>query len=484
MSIWAKTTGKQDLGAGSGISGTGGTGGTLVAAGLQDGAGRAMSRHLVRAVLACGIIGGLSACDAREEYLRGKREDVRSVYSERAPQDAAPDLENRTVAITLPSVTRNGNWLQRPGTPGTRTDHPALGANPQLVWNANIGAGDGRKGRITADPVVADGKVFTLDSEAQVTAVTTGGATVWSKSLVPARDNAHDASGGGLAYGDGRVYAVTGFGKLTALDPKTGAILWEQDLDATGSGSPAYAEGVVYLVAGDNTAWAVDATNGRIKWQLDAASDRNNVTGGPAPAIGKDNVIFAYGSGELQAATRGSGSRAWGALVTGRREGFARAVVSDITGDPVISDGKVFAGSHSGSMIALNAETGERLWSAKEGPMSAVWAAGGSVFLISERNALIRLDASDGSRIWAVELPFFVGKRPKRQAEVYAHHGPVLAGGRLVVASNDGLIRFFDPASGASAGTIEISGGATTNPVIAGGTLYVVSSKGVLHAFR
>jgi outer membrane protein assembly factor BamB len=426
----------------------------------------------------------LTACDVREEYLRGEREDVRSVYSHRAAQDAVVEDGNRAEPITLPPVTRNASWLQRPGTPATRNAHAALGANPQAVWSVNIGAGDGRKGRITADPVVGGGLVYALDSEAKLTAVTAAGGVAWSQSLVPARDNPGDASGGGLAYGDGKIFAVTGFGKLTALDGKTGAILWEQDLDATGNGSPAYANGVVYLVAGDNTAWAIDASNGRIRWQLGAASDRNNVTGGPAPAIAGDSVIFAYGSGELQAASAGGGSRSWGSLVTGRREGFARAVVSDITGDPVVSGKTVYAGSHAGSMVALDLETGQQNWSAKEGPMSAVWVAGGSVFLISERNQLIRLNAADGARIWAQDLPFFVGKRPKRQAEVYAHHGPVLAGGRLVVASNDGLIRFFDPASGAASGTVAISGGATTNPVVANGTLYVVSSKGVLHAYR
>jgi len=67
---------------------------------------------------------------------------------------------------------------------------------------------------------------------------------------------------------------------------------------------------------------------------------------------------------------------------------------------------------------------------------------------------------------------------------VFAHYGPVLAGGRLWVASNDGLIRSFNPTTGAATGSLEINGGATTNPVVVGQTMYVVSAKGQLHAFR
>jgi len=52
------------------------------------------------------------------------------------------------------------------------------------------------------------------------------------------------------------------------------------------------------------------------------------------------------------------------------------------------------------------------------------------------------------------------------------------------VASSDGLIRQFDPASGALIGTIALPGGAASAPVVAGQTLYVISKTGQLHAFR
>ena len=97
---------------------------------------------------------------------------------------------------------------------------------------------------------------------------------------------------------------------------------------------------------------------------------------------------------------------------------------------------------------------------------------------------MLRLDASDGTRVWSTALPNFVKEKPKRRSEIYAHHGPILAGGRLYLASTDGQLRSFDPVSGTLVGTVEIPNGATTAPVVAGGVLYVVSSKGQLHAFR
>jgi len=426
----------------------------------------------------------LTGCDQREIILPGAREELRSVLQEQVEQDVVVEVENRSLPVRLAAQTNNANWLQRIGTQSTRNVHPALGNALQPLWNVSIGAGDSRRARISADPVVANGRIFTLDSAATVMATSTSGANLWARDLVPTRDSARDASGGGLAYGDGKLFVASGFGLMTALDPESGEILWQQKLQASATGSPTYSDGKVYLVAGDSLAWALDANNGRIQWQISASPDANNIFGGPAPAIAGDKVIFAFGSGELSAVVRATGVPQWNAVISGQRRGLARAKVSDITGDPVVVGSVAYAGSHSGRLVALDINDGRRLWTAPEGPLNPVWPAGDSVFLISDRNELVRLDTRDGSRIWGVKLPFFVKDRPKRQKEVFAHYGPVLAGGRLIVASNDGMIRSFDPQSGNLISTVEVSGGATTNPVIAGGTLYVVSTKGQLHAFR
>ncbi|MDU8926400.1 PQQ-binding-like beta-propeller repeat protein [Alisedimentitalea sp. MJ-SS2] len=426
----------------------------------------------------------LSACEKREEILPGKREHLRAIMEDDA--GAANDVvpENRTLPVKLGKTTTNKAWTQRHGTPETRTDHPAFSGAMQMLWSARIGAGENRRHRIVADPVVAGSRVFTLDSEATVAATATDGTAVWSVDLRPEGEGSKDATGGGLAYAKGSLFVTSGFGRLTALDVKTGEVQWTQRLGETATGAPTVKNGVVFLTAGDNTAWAVNAESGRIEWQLDATPSRNNVLGAPAPAVNDQVAIFAFGSGEVQAAFRGGGLRVWDAVISGQRPALARTRVSDITGDPVIAGQNVYVGSHSGRLVAMKASTGERLWTANEGAMNPVWVAGRSVFLVTDRNELVRLDAEDGSRIWGTELPLFVKDRPRRQKEIFAHYGPVMAGGKLIVASNDGVIRKYEPSSGELVGTAEIPGGATTNPVFAGGVMYVVSTKGELYAFR
>ncbi len=418
--------------------------------------------------------------------MPGKREDIRAVLSADAGETAiATDAEPETIPpLELAATSANAEWSQSIATPATRTDHPALGAAPQLIWSVNIGAGDGKRNRITADPVVAGGQIFTLDAQARVSAVSTSGAVVWTRDLTPPNDGADDGSGGGLAYDNGRIYVSSGFGYMVALDAATGEEIWSQNLRTTGTGSPSVSGELVYVVSGDEVAWALETKNGRIRWQLSATPDINNVFGAPAPAISDKYVIFAFGSGEVQGAFRKGGLRRWDAQIAGQRAGFSGARVADITSDPVISGDRVYIGSHSGRTVALGLGNGDRLWTAPDGPLNPIWPAGDSIFLVSDRNELLRLSAEDGSRIWGRALPFFTKDKPKRQNEIFAHHGPIIAGGRLIVASNDGLLRYFDPTTGDPLGETALPGGATTNPVVAGNTLYVVSTNGQLLAFR
>jgi outer membrane protein assembly factor BamB len=434
--------------------------------------------------LGLGLLLTLAACAEREVILPGAREDLRAVLSDenRTAPEATP--ENRVEAISLPPARSNANWTQSPGSPETRVAHPAYSGALQPVWNANIGVAAGARSRITAEPVVADGRIFTLDAQAGVSATATSGAPLWHVDLVPARDRGKEATGGGLAVAGDTLFVTSGFGVLSALDVASGAVKWQQKLAADATGAPTVKNGIVFLVAGDSTAWAVDAQTGRIQWQFDTTKSRNNILGAPAPAANDQVVIFGFGSGELQAAFRGGGFKVWGAVLSGQRPAIARSRVTGITGDPVIVGDTVFAGTQAGRLAALKASTGERLWTAREGVMGTVWVAGGSVFFVTDRNQLERASAEDGSRIWAVELPLFVKDRPRKQKAIYYHHGPVLAGGKLILASTDGVIRMFDPASGKLIGTGSIPGGAATAPVFAGGVMYIVSKKGVLYAYR
>ena len=133
--------------------------------------------------------------------------------------------------------------------------HAALSASPQRVFSVNIGAGSSRRNRIAAAPIVADGRIYTIDGLSGLVATSTSGARLWAVDLTAQFDKGGNVSGGGLAYGGGRLFAASGYGEIVALEPASGAVIWRQRFDAPVMGAPTVDNGVVcpalgLLVAG------------------------------------------------------------------------------------------------------------------------------------------------------------------------------------------------------------------------------------------
>ncbi len=451
---------------------------------------RVVKRNVKAGAAALAAILALSACE-RELILPGERFPVRadlaaSVATEENPAPTAPDdrVENQSVPISLPAAAALAEWSHRGGNVRHTSPHGVLSAAPQRIWSSNIGAGSNRKNRLSASPVVANGRIFTMDSKALVVATATNGATAWQADVTAPFDRGGDVSGGGLAVAAGRVFAATGYGELIALDASSGAVVWRQRLGSPVAGAPAVDGDTVYVATRDGSGWAVDSKNGKVRWTMTGAKGPLSVAGSSAPAIADQAVIFAFNTGDLAAALPLNGSRIWGAPVTGQRVGRGYQGLTDVTGDPVVVGDVIYAGTAAGRTAAINAGTGERIWTAVEGALNPPLVVGGSVFVVNDEARLVRLDAATGEVIWQADMPYFVKDKPKRQKSIYAHYGPVLAGGRIVVVSSDGLVRLFNPTDGTMVATAEIPGGAAAAPALAGGVMYVVGGNGQLHAFR
>lgn len=424
----------------------------------------------------------LAGCAEREVRLPGARLDARAIGSPDGPAVVEPVATG--TALSLPGMRANAEWTHRASGPAHSSGHVTLNGGLRPLFAVPIGQPSGKRHRISADPIIAGGRIFTLDSHATVTATGLNGGRAWSRDLTPAGERSNSASGGGVAYEGGRVFVSTGYGELVGLDAASGQIIWRQRVDVPVGGAPAVQNGVVYVTNRSATGFAVRASDGKLLWQISGIPQPTGVTGVASPAVEGDLVIFPFSSGQLLAVDRETGIERWTAQVAGNRAGRAVSYIRDMTGEPVVAGGRVYAGTSSGRIAAFERDTGMQLWSAREGAASPVLPVGNAVFAVNDQNQLVRLDAQTGGLVWARNLPWYQDSRVKKQDRIYAQYGPILAGGRLIVTSSDGVIRLFDPASGRELGQVAIPGGAASGPSVAGGTLYVTGRDGKLYAFR
>ena len=435
----------------------------------------------LKAVLYIGLLGLGVGCSNSDPRLQGERELLDgTVFVETDARFLAEDLPD----LRLPSPQPVPAWTHQGGNAQHIAAHAELPSELTLSWSRRIGAGDGKRHQISAAPVAQGGQVYTLDSQSMVTAIDETGTILWQSELGKSSDALKDASGGGLAVGGTQLFVTTGFGTVVALDTASGAELWTKDLASYGGASPTVYDDLLYISARDGAAWAIDTSNGRIKWQVAGPTVAASHTGGPGPAVSDKYAVFPFGTGDVLASFRKGGLRSWSSGLSGARLGLASTQVRDLTGQPVIEGSSVYLASSAGRMAAVDLNTGLRIWTAKQGSQGHILVAGGAVFAVSDAGNLIRLSKDDGALIWSTPLPKFTKKSVKSRAKIHAHYGPILAGGRLILASSDGLIRQFNPADGTLITTVDLPSGAASAPIVVNGTLYVLSTKGDLLAFR
>ena len=159
----------------------------------------------------------------KKKSLPGKRENVFADRRGLVVDEGAPK-------VTLPPAVRNAAWPQAGGNPAHLMGH--LEANDHLVeaWKADIGDGGGYRKIIMAQPVVLNGTVFTMDSDAVVSAFSlTAGKRLWRVDTKP-KDLDSTNVGGGLGVDGSTLYADNGLSSLVALDVATGKEKWRANL--------------------------------------------------------------------------------------------------------------------------------------------------------------------------------------------------------------------------------------------------------------
>ena len=396
--------------------------------------------------------------------------------------DIVVDPDTAAMPFTVPEAIANEEWAQSGGNPSKSMGHVALPASLTHVWTVSIGAGSDKKGRLISAPVIAGGKVYTIDTNGVVRASDArNGGTLWSASF-GANGNKDSNYGGGVAVDGGRVYASNGLGHVAALDAATGAAAWTVKPGGPLRGAPTVADGAVYVISQDNQIYSLKAADGASNWSSAAALEIAGVFGSASPAVARGTVIAGFSSGELNAYRYENGRLVWQDALSRTSISTSVASLSDIDASPVIDGNQVFAVGKGGRMVALELNTGQRIWEQNVAGISTPWVAGDWVFVVTDEARVVAMSRTTGKVRWINELPRW--DNPKGKKGLIYYSGPILAGSRLVLAGSNGVLININPVNGSFQSQVNIGAGVSVPPVVAGGTLYILDDKGRLIAYR
>ncbi|MDN3524763.1 outer membrane protein assembly factor BamB [Halomonas sabkhae] len=336
------------------------------------------------------------------------------------------------------------------------------------LWDEQIGDGLGLGGYSLA-PAQDGDTVFAADQQGLVMAMNAdSGEVLWETRLE------HGASSALTAVA-GNVFLGTRNGEVIALDQSSGEEVWRARVSSEVLSAPQANNQLVVVQTIDGNITALDRRNGTERWVHSASQPSLTLrtTGTPRTI---DQVTFAgLANGSLVTLDNSSGRALWERRIAAPqgRSDIDRMV--DLAGQPVLTqDGRLFVTSYNGRLVALQATSGQVLWSRDVSSYRTPVLVGDTLYVVDADSHLVALSATNGNEQW-------------RLADL-AHRrltAPAFADGRLVVGDLAGYVHFIDAQDGTLAGRTEVDGsGISVRPLTDGKRVYALADDGSLEALE
>ena len=416
----------------------------------------------------------------------GKKNNTPTVGSRVAilgtERDTDIDAALANVVVTLPPSTVNEAWAQPGGNASKSPGHVELSQGLKRVWTASV-KGANPRARLAASPVMSDGRLYVVDTTARVTAFDANtGAQIWSNALEVKNDGKSSRYGGGVSATATNVFATNGVGDVASLAADTGALVWKKRPAGPLRGAPTLSNGNLYVMTQDNQIYALRQSDGEPQWNEAGPVAASGIFGVGAPAAAQGTVIAGYSSGELAAYRYENGRSLWSDTLSRTAMSTSVSTLTDIDADPVIDRGRVFALGKGGRMASYELVSGQRIWEINIAGISTPVAVGEWVFVMTDEAKLLCVARSSGKVRWISKLQRF--KNEKKKKGPISWYGPVLAGGRLIVANSHGAIWSISPDEGAATEVFDVKNDVSLAPIVANNTLYILDDSGRISAFR
>jgi len=338
----------------------------------------------------------------------------------------------------------------------------------QKLWSTDLGDGNGKFGT-AARPFVLGDRLYATDGEDGLYAFDAStGKTIFRRELED------DSFAAGAAATDTLVAVGTLNGRVLALDPSTGADLWEARVSSEVLAAPLIADGLVIVRCNDGRMFGLDVADGTRKWVFDRGLPLLSVRGYVQPMYANGIVYIGYETGKVVALRATDGSLLWEQAV-GVAEGRTELQrMTDVDGELVIDGTRLYAVNYRGQVVAISPDTGRPIWNRDLSSYTGLTLGGEQLYVVDDDSTLWALDATNGSSLWS--------------QDAYENRWlttPIVAGDFLLSGDLEGYLHAFSRTDGSTKSRVQVGDEAIrAAPVVDGNRVYVQNSDGELAAFE
>jgi outer membrane protein assembly factor BamB len=213
---------------------------------------------------------------------------------------------------------------------------------------------------------------------------------------------------------NGTVYTGSAAKAVHALDPGSGEERWRYDTTSYVETPPEVVDGTVYTADADGVVYAL-STDGSERWTHDTHHNLHS----RALSV-HDGRVFVGTAGTMPGVVSGDTDESRASLVVALDADTGRKLwdygAADWFAGTAVGGGRVYAGDHTGRVSALDPESGEKLWTWRPGVTDEDGRRRGAVLApptyhdgtlyvgIHELGWLVAVDAATGELEWRKNL--------------------------------------------------------------------------------
>ncbi len=349
-------------------------------------------------------------------------------------------MMNRRQFISLLSATglmMAGCSRNEPINPPTPLQAITPKVNLSPLWNQSIGS-MGRKD-VPGLKIVEHEKVaYAAAGNGGVAAVSLEGQVLWQVKLEQPL-----VSGPAFSEVSELLYVGSARGQVICLKAKTGETVWttqmETEVLALTAGS-----GRLFVRTADGRLTSLDALAGDKLWVLDHDMPSLSVRGMSAPLRLANALLLGWEDGSVEVMLQENGERSWEARIALPRGRTDIERMVDVQAS-ILTDGvRVFAAATNGKVTALEAQSGNPMWTSDTSTWVDMALGERSLFVVAEDDTLRALSIDSGRVLW------------KQEALKYRRVSKAIAWGNWVAVTDmQGVLHLLDAADGSLIGRVD-----------------------------
>ncbi len=311
----------------------------------------------------------------------------------------------------------------------------------QLNWALDTRAAKNRAS-YRLRPLLVGNRAYSIDTDGTVVSVDlASGRKLWKfdTELTPIT---------GLAGNDQILIATSQDGDIAAYRESDDELelLWKTRIESEIRATPLVDNDQVFVRSVDGKLRSLAIADGNEQWVVARSVPALSLTGNSEPLVQGELVFAGFDDGKLIAYDRVTGQTRWESTISapGGRTEIERLV--DVDGSFVIRDGVIYVSSFQGRLAAIQAVSGDLLWSREFSSYQPIAIDDDALYLSADNSHLWAIDRRTGTAFW-------------KQDVLHARKitAPAILGDNLVVADLDGYLHWFSRSEGTLLGRIRTS---------------------------